>query len=157
MKDLPPKPLFIFEMANNHMGSVEHGLRIIREVHDASAAFRAAFQLGFKLQHRDLDTFIHPAYRERNDIKYVKRFRETRLGDAQFRALKAEMERLGFLTICTPFDEISVDRIEQHAMAVIKIASCSFTDWPLLERIAQPTNRSSRPPRECRCKISTKW
>ncbi len=27
------KPFFIFEMANNHMGNLEHGLRIIREVH----------------------------------------------------------------------------------------------------------------------------
>ena len=26
-----PTPLFIFELANNHMGDVEHGLRIISE------------------------------------------------------------------------------------------------------------------------------
>ena len=29
------KPLFIFEMANNHQGSVEHGKRIIREMAEA--------------------------------------------------------------------------------------------------------------------------
>ena len=128
-------PLFIFEMANNHMGSLAHGLRIIREVHAATTLFQDRFRLAFKLQYRHLETFIHPAYRERNDIKYVKRFRDTQLEDADFRALKAEMDQLGFLSICTPFDEQSVDRIEHHGIGIIKIASCSLTDWPLLERI----------------------
>lgn len=137
MKDISMRPLFIFEMANNHMGNAGHGLRILRETHEACAPFQSKFQLGFKLQYRHLDTFIHPAYRDRNDIKYVKRFRETRLEEAEFRALKAEMDRLGFLSICTPFDERSVDLIEEHGIAVIKIASCSFRDWPLLERIAR--------------------
>jgi len=36
----------------------------------------------------------------------------------------------------TPFDEPSVDLIEELGIEIIKIASCSFTDWPLLERIA---------------------
>ena len=31
MKLLNNKPLFIFEMANNHMGDVKHGLRMIRD------------------------------------------------------------------------------------------------------------------------------
>ena len=26
------KPLFIFEMANNHMGDLSHGIKIIREL-----------------------------------------------------------------------------------------------------------------------------
>ena len=30
------KPFFIFEMANNHMGNLEHGLRIIRNIHEVS-------------------------------------------------------------------------------------------------------------------------
>ena len=30
--DIFDKPLFIYEMANNHQGSVEHGKRIIREL-----------------------------------------------------------------------------------------------------------------------------
>jgi N-acetylneuraminate synthase len=39
--------------------------------------------------------------------------------------------------MCTPFDEDSVDWIEQHGFDMLKIASCSLTDWPLLERVAQ--------------------
>ena len=128
------KPLFIFEMANNHMGSIEHGFRIIREFSKISKSF--PFHFAFKLQYRRLDTFIHPDYRERMDFKYVKRFSETRLSGEQFKRLKDEIKAYGFVAVCTPFDEDSVDLIEKHDFDIIKIASCSLTDWPLLERIA---------------------
>jgi len=129
------KNLFIFEMANNHMGSVEHGLKIIKEFHEVSKRFD--FNFGFKLQYRDLDTFIHPDFQGREDIKYVKRFTETRLNEDELKALKDEIKRFGFIAICTPFDEKSVDLIEKHDFDIIKIGSCSFTDWPLLERIVK--------------------
>jgi len=117
------------------MGDVEHGLEVIRRHHEVSRHFD--FRFAFKLQYRYLDTFIHPAFKARTDIKYVKRFSETRLDASQLLALRAEMSRLGFIAICTPFDEKSVDLIEEHGFDIIKIASCSFNDWPLLERIAQ--------------------
>lgn len=127
--------LFIFEMANNHMGSVEHGLRIIRAMDEARRGL--GLQCAVKFQFRNLETFIHPDYRGKLEFKYVKRFGETRLDEAQFGALKQEADRLGFLTVCTPFDEPSVDLIERLGIAVVKIASCSLTDWPLLERIVK--------------------
>lgn len=129
------KNLFVFEMANNHMGDVTHGLRIIRAFHKVSKNFD--FQFGFKFQYRDLDTFIHPDFKDRQDIKYVKRFMETRLREEEIRLLKGELEKLGFISICTPFDENSVDLIGKHNFDIIKVASCSFTDWPLLERIVK--------------------
>lgn len=129
-----PAPLIILEIANNHMGEVEHGLRIIRELAEATKAHDV--RRAIKFQYRQLDTFIHPAYRDRLDVKYIKRFRETELNEEAFLRLKDEAERLGFLTVCTAFDEASVDLIEKHKFFAIKIASCSLTDWPLLERIA---------------------
>lgn len=126
--------LVILEMANNHMGDVEHGLRIIRELARVVQGF--SFQFALKFQYRDLDTLIHPDYRDRTDIKYIKRFSQTRLSEADFLRLKAAAEQGGFMTICTPFDENSVDRVVAHNYRCIKIASCSFTDWPLLEKIA---------------------
>ncbi len=130
------RPLFVFEMANNHMGDVEHGIALIRAIRTACADFWDIFDFGFKLQYRDLDTFIHRSFQGREDVKYVKRFEETRLSDIQFQTLIEAMQDDGFRTICTPFDEASVDRIEAQGIHTIKIASCSFTDWPLLERIA---------------------
>jgi sialic acid synthase SpsE/mannose-6-phosphate isomerase-like protein (cupin superfamily) len=131
--DLPP--LFIFEMANNHMGEVGHGLRVMREL--AAAVRGLPFRFAVKLQYRDLDHFIHPDFRGRADVKYVKRFEETRLTEEEFLQLRAEMDALGFIPVCTAFDEASVARVERHRYAVLKIGSCSFTDWPLLERAAR--------------------
>ena len=129
-----PTPLFVLEMANNHMGDIEHGLAVIRAFGEVCRRF--PFNFAFKLQYRDLDTFIHPAAKGRDDIKYVKRFSETRLSREDFDRLVAEMRANGFLAMSTPFDEASVEVIEDQNLDFIKIASCSFTDWPLLERVA---------------------
>lgn len=127
--------LFVFEMANNHQGSVEHGKEVIRQMREVSAGF--PYRLAFKLQYRNLDTFIHPDYRDRQDIKYIKRFRDTELKEGQLLELKQAITEAGFVSMCTPFDEDSVGWIERHGFEILKIASCSLTDWPLLERVAQ--------------------
>lgn len=132
----PKKPLFIFEMANNHQGNVEHGKTIIREIRKICNEFDE-FDFAFKFQYRDLDTFIHPAYKGRSDIKNVKRFQDTKLLISQFEELLDEVRSNHFLAICTPFDEISVDIIAEQKYDYIKIASCSFNDWPLLEKVAE--------------------
>jgi len=130
------KQLFIFEMANNHMGSLDHGIKLIREFAEVKEGYDE-FDFAIKFQFRNIDTFIHPDYKDRMDLKYVKRFTETRLTTEQFLAMKQEAERLGFLTVCTGFDEDSIDLIEEMKFPIIKVASCSFTDWPLLNRIAE--------------------
>ncbi len=128
-----PDPLFVFELANNHMGDIEHGVRVINEISAVAKGF--PFSFAFKLQYRELDTFIHPDYKSRNDIKYIKRFSETRLDREGTRRLVAAIKANGLLAMCTPFDEASVVRIVEDGFDVLKIASCSFTDWPLLEKI----------------------
>ena len=85
------KPLFTFEMANNHQGSVEHGLKIIRELKRVTQKYEEVFDFAIKFQYRDLDTFIHPAYKDRMDIKNVKRFQDTRLSKEDFLVLKEEV------------------------------------------------------------------
>lgn len=132
-----PDRLFIFEMANNHMGDVDHGIRIIREMKAVAKDFD--FNFAFKLQYRQLETFIHPDYQGRADIKYIKRFSETRLSRDSVKRLVAEIKECGFIGICTPFDEASVDVIGEDGFDILKIASCSFTDWPLLEKIGAST------------------
>lgn len=131
---MPTAPLFIFEMANNHMGDVAHGIRIVRELKEACAGF--PFRFAVKLQYRQLPEFIHPDYRGRTDLKFVKRFAETALSWAQLRELKDAIAAHGFLAICTPFDEVSVDKIVEHGFDYLKIPSCSLTDWPLAEKVA---------------------
>lgn len=128
-----PDNLIILEMANNHMGDVEHGIRIVREFHSVCKKF-PSFTFAFKLQYRHLDTFIHPDFQGRDDIKYIKRFSETKITREEKQRLIKEIRDCGFIAICTPFDERSVDDIVEDDFDIIKIGSCSFTDWPLLER-----------------------
>ncbi|HVW20898.1 MAG TPA: N-acetylneuraminate synthase family protein [Opitutaceae bacterium] len=127
-------PLFILEMANNHMGNVAHGIRIIREMREACAGFD--FRFAVKLQYRDLPALIHPDYRSRQDLKFVQRFSETALGWDNLRRLRDAIAENGFLAVCTPSDEASVDKVVEHGFDYLKVASCALTDWPLAEKIA---------------------
>lgn len=129
------KPLFIFEMANNHMGDIEHGIQIVHEFKKVVEGIDD-FNFSIKLQHRD-DSFFHPQHINRKDHKLIKRFVETRLGYDNFKRLTNEIKVNGFLTMCTPWDEKSVDLMEELNYDIIKVASCSFNDWPLLERIGK--------------------
>ena len=138
-KTNPTKPLVIFKMANNHMGSLDLGLRIVDAFGAVADGYRDTFEFGFKLQYRDLDSFIHPDFRGRADIKHIKRFQETRLDPGAFMELVARFERRGFQKVCTPFDEASVELVERHGFQWLKVASCSLGDWPLMERVAQST------------------
>lgn len=128
------KPLIILEMANNHMGNLEHGELIIEKHYNVCKKYN--FDFAFKFQYRDLDTFIHKNHKDRMDLKFVKRFTETRLKKSDFLKLLNTCDKFGFKKICTPFDENSVNKIEEHNIEIIKVASCSVNDWPLLERIA---------------------
>ena len=126
--------LFTFEMANNHQGSVEHGKRIIREMGAIAREF--GIKAAVKLQFRDLDTFVHPDFKDKTDNKHIQRFLSTRLSESEFAELVEEIRKEGLITMCTPFDEPSVDLIEKLGIEILKIGSCSAKDWPLLEKAA---------------------
>jgi sialic acid synthase SpsE/mannose-6-phosphate isomerase-like protein (cupin superfamily) len=133
-QNMIPDKLIVLEMANNHMGDLAHGFKVIADFGLVCRQF-PEFKFAFKLQYRDLDTFIHPAMQGRNDIKYIKRFSETRLTRDQFDQLVHKARDEGFLAMATPFDNASVGVIEAQKLDILKIASCSFTDWPLLEEV----------------------
>jgi len=65
--------LFVLELANNHWGSLERGLKIIT---DFSRIVRFNnVRASIKLQFRDVDNFIHRDFRDRTDIRYIKNSR----------------------------------------------------------------------------------
>ena len=130
-----PDKLVVLEMANNHMGDVGHGVRVISEFGDVCRQF-PEFKFAFKLQYRDLDTFIHPSMKAREDLKYIKRFSETKLSRIDFDRLVQKMRDEGFMVMATPFDNASIPVIVDQKLDILKIASCSFTDWPLIEAAA---------------------
>jgi sialic acid synthase SpsE/quercetin dioxygenase-like cupin family protein len=126
--------LYIFEMANNHQGDVDHGLAII----DAAARLAREMKIkaAVKLQFRELDSFIHSDFKGREGVAHIPRFESTRLELDEFRQLVDAMREGGLVPIATPFDEASVGTCLDLGIQVIKVASCSARDWPLLECIA---------------------
>lgn len=128
------KDLFIFEMANSHQGSVDHGIDIIK--HMAKIARKYNIKAAVKLQYRNLDTFIHPDYKDREDINHISRFMSTRLNYDQFTQLVEVIHEEGLIAMSTPFDEDGVDWCMDQGIDIIKVASCSALDWPLLTKIA---------------------
>lgn len=136
-KAFPFRNLFIFEMANNHQGDISHGLAIIDEMASISREFNISSAV--KLQYRNLDTFIHPDYVDSSGTKsnkHISRFLGTQLDWAAFAELVAAIRDRKMLVAVTPFDEISVNKCLEHEVDIIKIASCSATDWPLLKEVA---------------------
>lgn len=126
--------LIVFEMANSHQGSVEHGMAIIKEMGKIARVNKV--HAAVKLQYRDLNTFIHKDSRGRKDVPHVSRFEETRLEYDDFCVLIESIRKEGLVPMSTPFDEKGVDWCVNQGIDVIKIASCSATDWPLLEKAA---------------------
>jgi sialic acid synthase SpsE/quercetin dioxygenase-like cupin family protein len=128
------KDLFILDMANNHQGDVEHGLNIVRSF--ANVVKGRDARAALKFQFRQLDTFIHPDHQKKSDHKQVQRFMSTRLLRDKYQLLLDEVRTSGLISMCTPFDEASVNIICDMGFDVIKVASCSGKDWPLLEKVA---------------------
>lgn len=126
--------LFIFEMANSHQGSVEHGMDIIKAM--GKIARKHNIRAAVKLQYRDLDTFVHPDFKNRDDVNHIPRFMSTRLTYDQFSQLVDAVHTEGMITMSTPFDETGVDWCMDQGLDIIKIASCSSLDWPLLTKVA---------------------
>src|SRR5262245_15392430 len=95
--------LFVLDLANNHQGSVEHGLEIIRR--HAEAVHRHGVRAAVKFQFRDLDTFVHPSHARESTNKHIPRFTSTRLSRDDYGKLLDEVKRQGLYAMCTPFDE----------------------------------------------------
>lgn len=128
------KDIFVFDLANNHQGDIEHARGIIKMVAIECSRFDIIGAL--KFQYRDLPNFVHQSARNSKNNKHIQRFLSTSLSYEKFYDLKMFAQDQGLLTMCTPFDEMSVDKILEHEFDIIKVASCSASDWPLLEKIA---------------------
>lgn len=126
--------LFVLEMTNNHQGNLERGLQIARE-HSRVARFNNV-RAAIKLQFRDVNSFIHKNFRERDDLRYVKRVLDTRLSKEDYSILIKTIKKSNCIPMATPFDEKSVDWCVEFNLPIIKIASADANDWMLLEKIA---------------------
>lgn len=126
--------LFVLELANNHWGKLDRGVKIINDF--AEVVARNGVKASIKLQFRDVDSFVHQDYRDREDVRYIKKTLATKLPWDQLRAMVEATRAKGMLTMVTPFDEVSVDKCVEFGVDIIKIASSDIRDKTLLRKIA---------------------
>ena len=127
--------LFVLEMANNHWGRVERGLKIVDRF--AQVVRFNNVRAAIKLQFRDVDSFVHKNYLGRTEIRYIKKTLDTRMSKDHFAVLVKAIRKAGCTPMATPFDEKSVDLCCELGIPILKIASSDLNDWLLLEKIAQ--------------------
>jgi N-acetylneuraminate synthase len=127
--------LFVLEMANNHLGKLQRGLAIVDKF-SKIVRFNNV-RAAIKLQLRDVNTLIHADYRQRSDIRYIKKTLETALSTDDYTILIAAIRKAGVLPCATPFDESSVDLCVTLGVQIIKLASSDLNDWFLIEKIAK--------------------
>ncbi|WP_338467468.1 N-acetylneuraminate synthase family protein [Novosphingobium sp. ZN18A2] len=126
--------LFVLELANNHWGKLDRGLKIIDDFARVVAA--EGVKASIKLQFRDVDNFIHADYRDAEDIRYIKKTLATQMPWDSLRQLVQAVRNHGMLTMVTPFDEVSVDKCVEFGVDILKIASSDIRDKTLLRKIA---------------------
>ena len=126
--------LFVLEMANNHRGNLERGLKIITDF-GRVVRFNNV-RAAIKLQLRNVNSFIHKDFRDNKEIRYIKKTIETQMTDENFASLVSAIRENGCVPMATPFDESSVDLCMNLGIQIIKIASSDINDWFLIEKIA---------------------
>lgn len=127
--------LFILEIANNHWGSLERGLKIIEQF--AQVVRFNNIKAALKLQFRDVDNFIHKDFKDRSDIRYIKKTLDTKMSKEDYKTLVNAIRENGCIPMATAFDEASVDLCQELDLPIFKIASSDLNDWPLIEKVAK--------------------
>jgi sialic acid synthase SpsE len=125
--------LFVLEIANNHLGDINRGLKIIGEFSQVVRFNNVRATM--KLQFRDVEQFVHRDFREHED-RYIQKTLSTRLSDEEYATLVKAIRQAGCMPTATPFDERSVDLCCELGIQMIKIASSDLNDWILIEKIA---------------------
>lgn len=126
--------LFVLELANNHWGKLERGLKIISDF-GRVVRFNNV-HAAIKLQFRDVDSFVHRDHRDRTDVRYIKKTLDTQISWAELRRMVEAVRDTGMVTMVTPFDEVSVDKCVEFGVDILKIASSDIRDKTLLAKIA---------------------
>jgi N,N'-diacetyllegionaminate synthase len=135
MRDIGPgQPAFIVaEVGVNHMGSLDHGIRLIEGAKRAGCdAVKFQLYTAEKLAARR-----SPLYWEGKSTSQQEFFSSLdKLPLSDFQALIRYGESIGLIMFATPFDEEAVDFLDDLDTPMFKVASGDITHFALLSKIA---------------------
>ncbi len=133
------EPTFIVAEAGvNHNGDIGLAKRLI-DVAVEAGADAVKFQT-FKAERVVSTSAPKAEYQkqttdaEESQLEMLKRLE---LSPAAHRELQAYCKKRGVLFLSTPFDEESVDLLDELGVPAFKVGSGEITNWPLLEYIAR--------------------
>lgn len=133
------RPTFIIAEAGvNHNGSPD----LARQLIDA-AVQAGADAVKFQTFHADsvVTSTAHKAKYQKqttsSDESQYEMIKRLELSDETFRDLAAYAEKKGVIFLSTPFDEESVDLLDEIGVPAFKIPSGEITNFPLLKKIAE--------------------
>ena len=123
--------LFVLEVANNHNGNIEKGLKIIQD--HGQVCRQNNVKAAIKLQFRKMDSFVHPNFKgNKKALNYINKTEKKTLTKKNYQILVNKIRAMGCIPMSTPFDEESVDLCVEFDLPIIKIASSDMNDWPLI-------------------------
>lgn len=123
----------IAEIGNNHNGSFERAIQMVDV-----AVEMGADCVKFQMRH------LEEVYRQRTlrkdgedlGTEYVlDLLRRFELSVEEHRKLAVYCVQKGILYLCTPWDELSVEVLEELGVLAYKVASADLTNLPLLDRL----------------------
>ena len=131
----PQEPVFVIaEIGNNHNGSLERAKELIRKAAD-SGADCAKFQL------RNMESLYGNEFiddKQNLGAQYtLDLLRKYQLSNSELLEAMRYADSLGLVPMCTPWDESSVDLLEEFGIAAYKVASADLTNHGLLKVIAE--------------------
>ncbi|TLP38527.1 N-acetylneuraminate synthase [Arcobacter arenosus] len=127
----------IAEAGVNHGGDINIAKRLIDLASEAEAD-AVKFQT-FKSEHLILDSVRKAPYQEKttnsneSQIEMLKKLEVTKEQNLE---LKNYSEKKGIIFLTTPFDELSLDELDELNLPAYKIASTDITNLPFLKKVA---------------------
>lgn len=115
----------ITEAGSNHDGELETAKRLVKAAKDAGAD-------AIKFQTFKAEKFASPQYAK----EMYKTLEKHELKTEWHAEIKKYADELGIIFLSTPFDEGSVDLLDEIGVPAFKVASGDLTHLPLLEHIA---------------------
>lgn len=132
------KPFIIAEISSNHRWSLEHTLKLIKNIKNAGAH-------AIKIQTYDESSMTYESKKRDFVIKsglwknhsLFELYKDAKTPLEWHKKIFQYAKSLGLIAFSSPFDEKSADFLSQLNVPAFKIASFEIVDHPLIEHIAK--------------------
>lgn len=124
-------PFVIAEIGINHEGSIEKAMRMVEDAHAAGCGC-VKFQ-SHVIEDEMIPNNVIPGNATESIWDIMKRCALTEEEEIK---LKAYVESLGMVYLCTPFSRAAAERLRRMDVQAYKIGSGECNNYPLIEHIA---------------------